>query len=181
MQAWGSEAAIQRLPAAQQAYMTAALGGLLARLSARVLERTPGLLPALIAGVGARLDSPLPAIRFRHMRDSTAPEAWDKFKERMRMHVGECVWFGASTRQLRAGKDTQYGSHGIATHTCISWSRANTVRGAWLGAMLLLCARARVPAGPQRCDVASRAAGRFCQALLVTRARRRMTLVLTCD
>lgn len=48
--------------------MTAALGGLLARLSGAALERAPGLLPALIAGVGARLDSPLPAIRSCHMQ-----------------------------------------------------------------------------------------------------------------
>jgi hypothetical protein len=43
--------------------MTAALAGLLRRLGGPALERAPGLLPALIAGVGVRLDSPLPAVR----------------------------------------------------------------------------------------------------------------------
>ncbi len=62
-QAWGAEAATQRLPARQQAYMTAALAGLLRRLGGHALERAPGLLPALIAGVGVRLDSPLPTVR----------------------------------------------------------------------------------------------------------------------
>ncbi|KAK9822493.1 hypothetical protein WJX81_003452 [Elliptochloris bilobata] len=67
-QAWGSEATTQRLPSQQQAYMTAALGDLLARLGGPALERTPGLLPALIAGVGTRLDSPLPSVRRQGMR-----------------------------------------------------------------------------------------------------------------
>ena len=43
--------------------MTAALAGLLRRLGGHALERAPGLLPALIAGVGVRLDSPLPTVR----------------------------------------------------------------------------------------------------------------------
>lgn len=63
LQAWGSEAATQRLPARQQAYMTAALAGLLRRLGGPGLERAPGLLLALIAGVGVRLDSPLQTVR----------------------------------------------------------------------------------------------------------------------
>ena len=43
--------------------MTAALGGLLRRLGGPGLERAPGLLLALIAGVGVRLDSPLQTVR----------------------------------------------------------------------------------------------------------------------
>ena len=43
--------------------MTAALAGLLQRLRGPGLERAPGLLPALIAGVGVRLDSPLQIVR----------------------------------------------------------------------------------------------------------------------
>ncbi len=43
--------------------MTAALGGLLQRLGGPGLERAPGLLLALIAGVGVRLDSPLQTVR----------------------------------------------------------------------------------------------------------------------
>ena len=49
---------MQQLPVQQQAYMTAALIGGLQLLGREQLERTPGLFPALLTGVSARLDSP---------------------------------------------------------------------------------------------------------------------------
>ncbi|CAL5229633.1 g12997 [Coccomyxa viridis] len=57
-QAWGSEGSIQQLPVQQQAYMTAALIKCLQLLGREQLESTPGLFPALLTGVSARLDSP---------------------------------------------------------------------------------------------------------------------------
>ncbi len=58
LQAWGSEGSIQQLPVQQQAYMTAALIKCLQLLGREQLESTPGLFPALLTGVSARLDSP---------------------------------------------------------------------------------------------------------------------------
>lgn len=107
-QAWGSEAAIQRLPAAQQAYMTAALGGLLARLSGVALERTPGLLPALIAGVGTRLDSPLPAIRFCHMQR----HGWGRCFYVMRVH-----WFLQAAQHAHAASRVAGARHTLLVTT----------------------------------------------------------------
>ena len=62
-QSWGSEESIQRLPVQQQAYMTAALSHSLELLGKQQLEATPGLFPALLSGVSARLDSPEGPIR----------------------------------------------------------------------------------------------------------------------
>ena len=62
-QSWGSEESIQRLPVQQQAYMTAALAHSLDLLGKQQLEATPGLFPALLSGVSARLDSPEGPIR----------------------------------------------------------------------------------------------------------------------
>ena len=62
-QSWGSEESIQRLPVQQQAYMTAALTHSLDLLGKQQLEATPGLFPALLSGVSARLDSPEGPIR----------------------------------------------------------------------------------------------------------------------
>ena len=62
-QSWGSEESIQRLPLQQQAYMTAALSHSLELLGKEQLEATPGLFPALLSGVSARLDSPEGPIR----------------------------------------------------------------------------------------------------------------------
>lgn len=66
-QAWGSEESIQRLPVQQQAYMTAALIQGLQLLGKRQLEHTPGLFPALLRGVSARLDSPEGPLRHAHL------------------------------------------------------------------------------------------------------------------
>jgi telomere length regulation protein len=60
---WGAPDTLTRLPAAQQAYMTHALALMLQRLGKAGLESAPGLLPALLSGVSARLDSPEDAIR----------------------------------------------------------------------------------------------------------------------
>ena len=63
MQAWGDADVLTRLPTPQQAYMTRALVLMLQRLGKAGIEAAPGLLPALLSGVGARLDSPLDAVR----------------------------------------------------------------------------------------------------------------------
>ena len=62
-QVWGAPDTLTQLPAGQQAYMTAALVRMVAALGRRGVEGTPGLLPALLGGVSARLDSPLLPIR----------------------------------------------------------------------------------------------------------------------
>ena len=62
MQVWGAPDTLTQLPAAQQAYMTAALTRMVGALGRRGLEGRP-LLPALLGGVSARLDSPLQPIR----------------------------------------------------------------------------------------------------------------------
>ena len=62
-QVWGAADTLTLLPTAQQAYMTHALGLILQRLGKAGLEAAPGLLPALLSGVSARLDSPQEPIR----------------------------------------------------------------------------------------------------------------------
>lgn len=47
----------------QQAYITCALAMCLAKTGKACLERTQGLLPAVLQGVSARLDNPVEAIR----------------------------------------------------------------------------------------------------------------------
>lgn len=58
-QLWGDGSAVQRLSAAHQAFLTAALCGCLALLSRRQLDAHPRLLPLLLSGITTRLDSPL--------------------------------------------------------------------------------------------------------------------------
>ncbi len=62
-QSWGDAAAVRTAPVRQQAYLTAALVEAVGRLGAGPLENFPGLLPALLAGVSTRLESPLPPVR----------------------------------------------------------------------------------------------------------------------
>ena len=47
-----------------KAYLTEGLAAALAALGKAGLESHPGLLPALLAGVGARLNSPDPPVRW---------------------------------------------------------------------------------------------------------------------
>ena len=47
----------------QQAYMTCALAMCIARTGKGCLERTQGLLPAVLQGVSMRLDNPVDAVR----------------------------------------------------------------------------------------------------------------------
>ena len=58
-QLWGDPSAVQRLSPQQQAYLTAALCCSLRMLERRELEGHPQLLQLLLAGITARLDSPL--------------------------------------------------------------------------------------------------------------------------
>ena len=62
-QVWGAPETLTQLPAARQAFMTAALARMVGALGRRGVEGTPGLLPALLGGVSARLDSPSLPIR----------------------------------------------------------------------------------------------------------------------
>ena len=62
-QSWGDAAAVRTAPVRRQAYLTAALVEAVGRLGAGPLEGHPGLLPALLAGVSTRLESPLPPVR----------------------------------------------------------------------------------------------------------------------
>ena len=62
-QSWGNAAAVRTAPVRRQAYLTAALVEAVGRLGAGPLEGHPGLLPALLAGVSTRLESPLPPVR----------------------------------------------------------------------------------------------------------------------
>ena len=62
-QAWGDTDVLVRVPVPQQAYMTHALALLLQRLGRAGVEAAPRLLPLLLSGVSARLDSPLDPVR----------------------------------------------------------------------------------------------------------------------
>ncbi len=73
--AWGAKAAVRTLPAPRQAALTAALVGALARLDRASVDGHPRLLPAILEGVGARLDSPLEAPRRQAMRVGRALSA----------------------------------------------------------------------------------------------------------
>lgn len=55
---WGDKTTIQRLPVRNQAYLTAGLRQSMEALGSQRFQGQPDLLPAVLAGVGARLDSP---------------------------------------------------------------------------------------------------------------------------
>ena len=63
MQVWSEEGICNRVPIKQQAYMTCALAMCIAKTGKGCLERTQGLLPAVLQGVSMRLDNPVDAIR----------------------------------------------------------------------------------------------------------------------
>ncbi len=65
---WGEKSSIQRLPTAQQAYMTCTLVQSLHLLGKSRFEGYSGLLPALLRGISARLNSPREPIRRQAMR-----------------------------------------------------------------------------------------------------------------
>ena len=62
-QSWGDAASVTATAVKQQACLSAALVEAVRHLGRVPIERHPGLLPALLAGVSVRLESPLPAIR----------------------------------------------------------------------------------------------------------------------
>jgi Telomere length regulation protein len=79
---WGEKSSIQRLSTPQQAYMTFIITQSLHLLGKSRFEGYPGLLPALLRGISARLGSPREPIRRQAMRvgkimsqilDSNAP------------------------------------------------------------------------------------------------------------
>lgn len=63
MQVWSEAGICNRVPIKQQAYMTCALAMCIAKTGKGCLERTQGLLPAVLQGVSMRLDNPVDAIR----------------------------------------------------------------------------------------------------------------------
>jgi telomere length regulation protein len=67
-QLWGDTAAVQRLAAQQQAFLTAALCCCLRLMARRQLDGHPQLLQLCLAGITARLDSPLLGVRRQAMR-----------------------------------------------------------------------------------------------------------------
>ena len=62
-QSWGDAVSVTGTAVKQQACLSAALVEAVRRLGRLPIEQHPGLLPALLAGVSVRLESPLPAIR----------------------------------------------------------------------------------------------------------------------
>ena len=64
LQVWGDEAVIKAMPIKQQAFLTAALLGLLQQAGGPGgLEDTPGLTGTLLSGISARLGSPIESLR----------------------------------------------------------------------------------------------------------------------
>ena len=77
LQVWGDEAAIKAMPIKQQAFLTAALLGLLQQADGSGgVEGTPGLTGALLSGISARLSNPIESLRCATVaqhRAATAP------------------------------------------------------------------------------------------------------------
>ncbi|KAA6428351.1 MAG: hypothetical protein FRX49_01946 [Trebouxia sp. A1-2] len=65
---WSERDMCTKVPIKQQAYMTCALAMCIARTGKGCLERTQGLLPAVLQGVSMRLDNPVDAVRRQGMR-----------------------------------------------------------------------------------------------------------------
>ena len=92
-QSWGDATAVRTAPVRQQAYLSAALVEAIGRLGVGPLENHPGLLPALLAGVSTRLESPLPPIRYNlaHQRtgwSALAPSARQGLYRRFHSSLG---------------------------------------------------------------------------------------------
>ncbi|KAK9908206.1 hypothetical protein WJX75_004272 [Coccomyxa subellipsoidea] len=89
-QTWGHKETTQRLPVRQQAYMSAALVEIIARLGKAGLEGTRGLFAALLSGVSTRLDSPQPPVRRQGMRVGQAfSKVLDPSKEPLFSDLGD--------------------------------------------------------------------------------------------
>ena len=63
LQVWSDKGFCTRVDLKQQAYITCALAICIAKSGKGCLERTQGLLPAVLQGVSTRLDNPVDAIR----------------------------------------------------------------------------------------------------------------------
>eukprot|EP00798_Chlamydomonas_sp_ICE-L_P014085 gene14085-20037_t len=99
---WGDSSAVTKMRLPLQAYLAHVLCVLLARLSKQEVELTPGLLPAIMAGVSARLGNPVQGIRRQSMRVGRAfskcidPSGEALFGDQGDLgRVGEELWPGA--------------------------------------------------------------------------------------
>ena len=64
VQVWSDKSICTKATIKQQAYITCALAMCVAKAGKGALERTQGLLPAVLQGVSMRLDNPVEAVRF---------------------------------------------------------------------------------------------------------------------
>ena len=79
LQVWGDEAAIKAVPIKQQAFLTAALLGLLQQAGASGgVEGTPGLTGGLLSGISARLSNPIESLRCATVPQQRAATALSK-------------------------------------------------------------------------------------------------------